>query len=312
MAESNGSGRHVAVLMGGWSAERDVSLVTGRECAKALVQEGYRVTEIDVTRDIARILTELNPDIAFNALHGPWGEDGKIQGVLEVLEIPYTHSGVLASALAMDKPRAKSVFRSADLPCEESVVVDRAEAAKTHQLDPPYVIKPIADGSSFGVFIVEAGANRPPAELESDSWSYGENVMVEKYVPGRELTVAVLGNQSLGVTEIISTTEFYDFEAKYSEGGSRHELPAHLPENVTASAKDMALNAHNILGCRGATRSDFRYDDTISEPGRLVLLEINTQPGMTPTSLVPEQAAHAGYSFGDLVSWIVEDASCDR
>ncbi len=312
MAESSGTGRHVAVLMGGWSAERDVSLVTGRECAKALVQEGYRVTEVDVTRDVARILAELEPDVAFNALHGPWGEDGKIQGVLEVLEIPYTHSGVLASALAMDKPRAKSVFGTVDLPCEESLVVPRRDAVRAHQLEPPYVIKPIADGSSFGVFIVMEGANRPPAELKSDSWSYGENVMVEKYVPGRELTVAVLGDRALGLTEIIPQTEFYDYEAKYAEGGSRHELPAKVPDDVTVQAKDIALKAHNVLGCRGATRSDFRYDDTKGELGHLVLLEVNTQPGMTSTSLVPEQAAFAGYSFGELVSWIVEDASCDR
>ncbi len=311
MAESS-TGRHVAVLMGGWSAERDVSLVTGRECAKALVQKGYRVTEIDVTRDLARILAELKPDVAFNALHGPWGEDGKIQGVLELLEIPYTHSGVLASALAMDKPRAISVFGAAKLPCEKSLVVDRHEAARAHQLDPPYVIKPIADGSSFGVHIVPKGANRPPAELVSDDWSYGEDVMVEKYVPGRELTVVVLGDRALGVTEIISETEFYDYEAKYADGGSRHELPAKISEDATERAKDFALKAHDVLGCRGVTRSDFRYDDTKGEPGRLVLLEINTQPGMTPTSLVPEQAAYASYSFGDLVSWIVEDASCDR
>ena len=312
MADSSGTGRHVAVLMGGWSAERDVSLVTGRECATALSQEGYRVTEVDVTRDVTRILKELNPDVAFNALHGPWGEDGKIQGILEVLEIPYTHSGVLASALAMDKPRAKSIFGAAGLPCEESIVVPRDVAASSHQMDPPYVVKPIADGSSFGVYIVPEGANRPPAELSSDEWTYGDDVMVEKYVPGRELTVTVLGDRALAVTEIIPETAFYDYEAKYADGGSRHELPADVPATISERAMDYALRAHDALGCRGATRSDFRYDPSRREADCLILLEVNTQPGMTPTSLVPEQAAFVGMSFGDLVSWIVEDASCDR
>lgn len=312
MVESDVTGRHVAVIMGGWSAERDISLVTGQECAKALIQEGYRVTEVDVTLDIARILAKLRPDVVFNALHGPWGEDGKIQGMLEMLGIPYTHSGVLASALAMDKPHAKAMFKTADLPCEPDLVVCRHEAARSHQMDPPYVIKPIANGSSFGVLVVSEEASRPPQELAADTWPYGEDVMVEKYVPGRELTVAVMGDRALGVTEVISASGFYDYEAKYADGGSRHELPAEVPTEVTARAKDIALKAHDIIGCRGMTRSDFRYDDTTEKPGRLILLEINTQPGMTPTSLVPEQAAYAGYSFGDLVSWIVEDASCDR
>ena len=312
MAKSDITRCHVAVIMGGWSAEKDVSLVTGRECAKALIQEGYRVTEVDVTLDTARILARLKPDVVFNALHGPWGEDGKIQGILEILGIPYTHSGVLASALAMDKPQAKVMFKAADLPCELDLVVRRYEAARSHQMDPPYVIKPIADGSSLGVFIVPEEAKKPPQEIAGDAWPYGEDVMVEKYVPGRELTVAVMGDRALGVTEIISANGFYDYKAKYASDGSRHELPAEVPAEVTARAKDIALKAHDILGCRGMTRSDFRYDDTSESPGRLILLEVNTQPGMTPTSLVPEQAAYAGYSFGDLVSWIVEDASCNR
>jgi len=304
--------RHVAVLKGGWSAEREVSLVSGTACAQALRDEGYHATEVDVDRTIASTLSELCPHVAFNALHGQWGEDGCIQGLLEVLDIPYTHSGVLASALAMDKVRAKEVFRGAGLPVEESLVVSRVEAASRHPMEPPYVIKPIAQGSSVGVYIVREGANAPLAMLAVQEEIFGAEVMVERFVPGRELTVAVLGDRPLAVTEITSSRGFYDYEAKYAPGGSQHLLPAPLPASVTEACLAHALSAHRALGCRGVSRTDFRYDDTVGEPGRLVVLEINTQPGMTPTSLVPEQAAFAGLSFRELVRWIVEDASCSR
>ncbi len=312
MMDNVTSSTHVAVLKGGWSSERDVSLVSGKACGEALIGEGYQVTQIDVGHDIGQVLSALAPDVAFNALHGTWGEDGCVQGILEVLEIPYTHSGVLASALAMDKPLSKSIFSAAGLPCEESLVVPRDVAAASHQMETPYVIKPLADGSSVGVFIVEKGANRPPAALVSDEWHFGDWVMIEKYVPGRELTVAVMGGKALGVTEILSATDFYDYEAKYKEAGSRHIIPADIPQEIERRAKDMAEQAHEALGCRGVTRADFRYDDTKGKPGRLILLEVNTQPGMTPTSLVPEQAVHTGLSFGGLVRWMVEDASCRR
>ncbi len=303
---------HVAVLKGGWSSEREVSLVSGAACARALREEGYDVSEIDAGHDIAQVLADLKPDVVFNALHGTWGEDGCVQGILEVLDIPYTHSGVLASALAMNKPLSKNVFLAAGLPCEDSVVVARQDAAARHVMATPYVIKPLADGSSVGVFIVEEGANAPPQELCGDDWTFGENVMVEKYVPGRELTVAVMGDRALAVTEIIPQTRFYDYQAKYAEGGSVHVLPADIPDAVRATVMRYAVRAHKALGCRGVSRADFRYDDTQGSPGRLVLLEVNTQPGMTPTSLVPEQAQHVGLSFGDLVRWMVEDASCRR
>ncbi len=312
MTDNAASSIHVAVLKGGWSSERDVSLVSGKACGDALVGEGFHVTQIDVGHDVADVLSALAPDVAFNGLHGTWGEDGCVQGILEVLEIPYTHSGVLASALAMDKPLSKNVFTAAGLPCEESLVVKRGVAAASHQMEPPYVVKPLADGSSVGVFIVREGSERPPAALSADDWRFGDEVMIEKYVPGRELTVAVMGGRALGVTEILSATDFYDYDAKYKEEGSRHIIPADIPSEIESSAKDIAEKAHAALGCRGVSRADFRYDDTGSAPGRLILLEINTQPGMTPTSLVPEQAVHTGLSFGGLVRWMVEDASCRR
>jgi len=312
MVDNVTSSIHVAVLKGGWSSERDVSLVSGKACAEALIGEGYQVTQIDVGHDVGQVLGALAPDVAFNALHGTWGEDGCVQGILEVLEIPYTHSGVLASSLAMNKPLSKNAFTAAGLPCEESIVVERSMAGASHQMQPPYVIKPLADGSSVGVFIVEEGARRPPEALSADDWCFGEEVMIEKYVPGRELTVAVMGDQALGVTEILSTAEFYDYDAKYSQGGSKHVLPADIPTEIARSATDIAEKAHQVLGCRGVSRADFRYDDTRDKPGRLILLEVNTQPGMTPTSLVPEQALHTGLSFGGLVRWMVEDASCRR
>ncbi|NWH08416.1 MAG: D-alanine--D-alanine ligase [Alphaproteobacteria bacterium] len=304
--------KHVAVLLGGLSAEREVSLVSGRDCAAALREAGYKVSEVDVGRDVAAVLTALKPDVCFNALHGRFGEDGCIQGVLEYLRIPYTHSGVLASALAMHKERAKAVFRAAGIPIVESMVVPRKLASQQHMMAPPYVVKPVSEGSSVGVFIIREGDNRPPGELGSDRWDLGDEVMVEKYVPGRELTVAVMGERALAVTEIVPKTKFYDFEAKYAVGGSEHVIPAKIHPTVYEEAKRLAVLAHQTLGCRGVSRADFRYDDTGGEPGRLIILEVNTQPGMTPTSLVPEQAAYVGLSYRDLVSWMVEEASCER
>ncbi|HEX4078421.1 MAG TPA: D-alanine--D-alanine ligase [Rhizomicrobium sp.] len=303
--------RNIAVLLGGRSAEREVSLVSGRACAEALRAEGFEVREIDAQDDPAGGLAVARPDAVFNALHGRWGEDGCVQGLLELMRIPYTHSGVLASALAMHKERAKDVFRAAGLPVANSVVIDRHQASARHAMEPPYVVKPVNEGSSVGVFIIRKGDNRPPGEIGSDTWALGDQVMVEEFIPGRELTVAVMGDRALGVTEIVSRTTFYDYEAKYAAGGSTHVLPARMPPEVSGEAMRVALSAHQALGCRGVSRADFRFDDTEGR-SRLVLLEVNTQPGMTPTSLVPEQARHAGMSFGALVRWMVEDASCGR
>jgi D-alanine-D-alanine ligase len=308
--------KRIAVLLGGRSPERDVSLVSGRACAKALRAEGFDVAEFDAGADLAEKLRAYGPDAAFNALHGRWGEDGCVQGMLELMEIPYTHSGVLASALAMHKERAKAVFRAAGLPLAKSVIADRHAASERHMMEPPYVVKPVNQGSSVGVFIVHAGDNRPPEELRSDKWSLGEDVMLEAFVPGRELTVAVMGTKenglgALAVTEIVPKTAFYDYDAKYAPGGSQHVVPAKLSPSVTEEAMRLAERAHAALGCRGVSRTDFRYDDTKGQD-RLVVLEVNTQPGMTQTSLVPEQAAHRGIGFNALVRWMVEDASCDR
>ena len=303
---------HVAVLKGGWSPERPVSLVSGAACAKALAAEGFRVTEIDAGHDLAEVLARVKPDVVFNALHGEGGEDGCVQGLLEVMKIPYTHSGVLASAVAMNKEQAKHVFRNAGLPVVRDVVIDRHKAGAEHALPRPYVVKPVSQGSSVGVFIVREGDNRPPQQLLAEDWALGDKVMVEEFVPGRELTVAVMGERALGVTEIMTNLAFYDFEAKYAEGGSKHVCPAKIPESVAKEACRVAIAAHQALGCRGVSRSDFRYDDTKTSPGRIVLLETNTQPGMTPTSLVPELAQHVGMSFQALVRWIVNDASCGR
>lgn len=304
--------KHVAVLMGGWSNERPVSLMTGAGCAAALRRAGYEVTEVDVGRDVAEVLAALKPDVAFNALHGPFGESGMIQGVLELLKIPYTHSGVLASALAMNKHQAKILFKAAGIPVTDHVIVPRAEAARAHVMAPPYVIKPIADGSSFGVFIVKAETSHPPQELLREDWTSGEDMMVERFIPGRELTCAVMGDVALGVTEIITDRTFFNYEAKYSHGGAVHVLPARLKPKIYDKVQQFSLAAHAALGCRGLTRCDFRYNDAAGEDGELVLLEINTQPGMTEVSLAPEQAAHAGHSYEELVSWLVEDASCNR
>ena len=302
--------KHVAVLMGGWSAERGVSLRSGHACAEALVRRGYQVTEIDVTREVASVLTAAKPDVALNVLHGRPGEDGTLQGLLEILGIPYTHSGVLASALAMQKDTAKALFRACGVPVAEDRVVSRFEAAKAHVMPPPYVVKPIAEGSSVGVFIVTEQQSHPPQELYRDDWTFGDRVMVERYVPGKELTCAVLGDRALDVIEIVPTTRFYDYEAKYAAGGSRHLLPAPVLPNVYQEVRRLAVAAHNALGCRGVSRADFRYDDRGT--GNLVCLEVNTQPGMTATSLVPELAAYAGVTFDELVQWMVEDASTNR
>ena len=304
--------KHVAVLMGGWSAEREVSLRSGKFCAEAVERLGHRVTQIDVGRDIATVLASLKPDVALNALHGRPGEDGTLQGILEVLAIPYTHSGVMASAVAMQKDVAKILFRAASVPVPEGIIVSRFIAAKSHLLPPPYVIKPVAEGSSVGVFIVTPEHTHPPQELTRHDWEYGEQVMVETYIAGKELTCAVMGNEALGVIEILSATRFYDYEAKYAPGGSKHILPAEVSSFVYQEVRRLALAAHGALGCRGVSRADFRYDDRVGGVGGLFCLEVNTQPGMTETSLVPELAAHAGITFDELVRWMIEDASLNR
>ena len=295
----------VVVLMGGPSAEREVSLVSGRECASALREAGYRVTEVDCGPDLCARLADLRPDVCFNALHGRWGEDGCVQGLLEWLRIPYTHSGVLASALAMDKAKTKEVYANAGLPVVPSVLVSREAVSQAHVMPPPYVVKPNNEGSSVGVYIVHPGSNAPRL---ADTMP--ETVMVEAYAPGREMTVTVMGDRALCVTDII-TGGWYDFDAKYKPGGSQHVLPAGVPEEIRAACMDYALRAHQALGCRGVSRTDFRWDETRGLAG-LILLETNTQPGMTPTSLAPEQAAYLGISFPDLCRWMVEDASCNR
>ncbi len=292
--------------MGGPSVEREVLLSSGRQCAAALRDAGYEAHEVDAGPDLAARLVALKPDVAFNALHGRWGEDGCVQGLLEWLKIPYTHSGVLASALAMDKARAKDVFAAAGLPVVRSVLATRDEASARHMMEPPYVVKPNNEGSSVGVYIVPQGANRPPALAST----MPDTVMVEAYAPGRELTTAVLGDRALTVTDII-TDGWYDYDAKYAPGGSRHEVPANVPREVLDACLDMALRAHRSLGCRGLSRTDFRWDESKGLKG-LVILELNTQPGMTPTSLAPEQAAAVGIEFPALCRWLVEDASCGR
>jgi D-alanine-D-alanine ligase len=305
-------GKHVAVLMGGWSAERDVSLRSGRACADALTRLGHPVTRIDVGRDIASVLNTVKPDVALNMLHGRPGEDGTLQGLLEIVGIPYSHSGVLASALAMQKDMAKAILAAAKVPVPEGVVADRLDAAKRHLLPPPYVIKPVAEGSSVGVFVVTSEHAHPPQELTREDWTFGDQVIVEKYIAGKELTCAVVGDQSLGVIEIVPTVRFYDYEAKYAPGGSRHLLPAPISSFVYQQVRELSLGAHKALGCRGVSRADFRFDDRLEGTEGLVCLEVNTQPGMTETSLVPELAGHAGISFDELVRWMVEDASLNR
>ena len=304
--------KHVAVLMGGWSAEREVSLWSGKACADAAERAGYRVSRVDVTREVAADLRALKPDVALNVLHGRPGEDGTLQGLLEILGIPYSHSGVLASALAIQKDIAKTVLKAAGVPVPGGVVVARGEAAKRHLLPPPYVIKPVAEGSSVGVFIVREDMKHPPQELTRPDWSFGETVLVEPYIPGKELTCAVMGDKALGVIEIVASTKFYDYEAKYAPGGSRHLLPAPIAPAVYAEVQRLSLLAHHALGCRGISRADFRYDDSRAGIEGLACLEVNTQPGMSDVSLVPELAGHAGIGFEDLVRWMIEDASLDR
>ena len=305
--------KHVAVLLGGLSAEREVSLRSGEACATALEDQGFRVTRIDVGHDLGTVLAELKPDVVLNALHGRFGEDGIVQGILEMLRIPYTHSGVLASALAMQKDRAKDVMKAAGIPVAEGLTLHRFEVAKRHVMPPPYVVKPLSEGSSFGVLIVNEDHAHPPQELTSDTWTHGDMVLVERFVAGRELTCAVIDGKALDVIEILAADGgWYDYNAKYAKGGSIHVLPANLKGNVYQIVQDLTLRAHLALGCRGVSRTDFRYDDRPGGTGDLVVLEVNTQPGMTETSLVPELAANVGLSFGELVRWMVDDASCDR
>ena len=303
--------KRVALLMGGRSAEREVSLVSGAACAKGLREKGYDVDVIDVGQDLGALLAALDPkpDVVFNALHGRYGEDGRVQGLLDLLGLPYTHSGVLASALAMDKPLAKQVFGAVGLRCPEGKVISIDRLAKADPMPRPFVVKPTAEGSSVGVRIVREGDNLPP--LGSSGWHFGDEVLVERYIPGRELTVAVMGGEALAVTELRPHAGFYDYEAKYTEGKTDHIVPAPVSAAVGEAAKNMAVTAHAALGCRGVTRCDFRYDDSRKGLDGLYLLEINTQPGMTPLSLVPEQAAHRGIDFPDLVAWMVEHAQCD-
>lgn len=306
MVSSERTATLIAVIMGGPSAEREVSLSSGRECAAALRDAGYTVVEVDAGRDLAARLTDISPDVVFNALHGRWGEDGCVQGLLEWLGLPYTHSGVLSSALAMDKERSKAAFRAAGLPVVESLLAARDTVSETHVMAPPYVVKPNNEGSSVGVYLVQEAANEPPA-LSDDM---PETVMVEAFAPGRELTTTVMGDRALTVTDII-TDGWYDYDAKYTPGGSRHVVPADVPPEIFEACLDFARRAHAVLGCRGLSRTDFRWDDSRGPDG-LILLETNTQPGMTPTSLSPEQAQAVGISFPELCAWMVEDASCDR
>lgn len=304
----------IAVLMGGPSAEREVSLVSGAACTAALSDLGHRVTEIDVSQDIGVVFRALEaldprPNVIFNALHGRYGEDGCIQGILEFLGIPYTHSGVLASALAMDKPTARRLFIDAGLSCAEGRTAQREDVIRGRVMDPPYVVKPLNEGSSVGVHIVTRADNVPPLARD---WPFGERVLVERYIPGREIQVAVMGEDALGAIEIRPKGEFYDYEAKYTEGKAEHLMPAPLTDAIYAEALEVGRKAHATLGCRGITRTDLRFDDTGDGPGQFYVLEVNTQPGLTPLSLVPEIAAHVGIDFGELVSWMVEDASCPR
>lgn len=304
-------GQHVCVLMGGWSEEREVSLNSGKACANALREEGFEVSELDVSRDVAAHLAELKPDVCFNALHGPYGEDGSIQGLLEILKIPYTHSGVMASSIAMNKLMTKKLLKEIGITVANDKVVTRAEAALGHMMEPPYVLKPISDGSSFGIFIVPEEAEAPPGTEILAAGSESDELLLEEFAPGLELTCAVLGSRALDVVEIrpAGSHEFYNYEAKYETGGSEHIIPAQISPNIYQFVQKWTLAAHRALGCRGVSRADFRFDP---ENERLVFLEVNTQPGMTTTSLVPEMAEKAGWSFNELVRWIVEDASCNR
>lgn len=302
--------RHVAVLMGGRSVEREVSLVSGDACAAALEERGFRVSRIDVGTDLPAVLARLRPDCCFNALHGRFGEDGRVQGLLDLMGIPYTHSGVLASALAMDKPMAKRLFAQAGIQCPEGMEMELRALEDGPPMACPFVVKPAAEGSSLGVFIIDDGDLRPV--LERNDLDPDQRVLVERYVPGRELTCAVLDDRPLAVTEIVPRQGFYDYRAKYTGGVADHLVPAPVPVEIRDRVMDLSLLAHRTLGCRGVSRADFRYDAELEEQQGLYLLEVNTQPGMTPLSLVPEQAAHCGIPFADLVVHLVEEARCDR
>ena len=308
----------VAVLMGGMSSERAVSLVSGAACAKALRAIGYDVTEIDVTHSLWEQLKLADPDVIFNALHGDWGEDGRVQGVLDMYGKPYTHSGVMASALAMDKHRAKHVLKAVGVNVAQGGLYDRLHIAKAHPIALPYVVKPNGQGSSKSVYIVKDDDSDQRAAIAADK-AMGEQVVAESYIPGRELTVAVKDGEAICVTEIIaaeSENGWYDYDAKYGEDAAIHQCPADLPGYVTELCLDWAAKAHNALGCRGVSRADFRFNDenctSANVVNKIVMLEVNTQPGMTPTSLVPEQAAHVGIDFEQLCRWMVEDASWPR
>ena len=306
MGSSSRTPQKVAVVMGGPSAEREVSLSTGKECAAALREAGFEVVEVVADRALAQGLAKIKPDVVFNALHGRWGEDGCVQGLLEWMQIPYTHSGVMSSAIAMDKEKSKEAYRAAGLPVAASLLAHRDEIETRHMMEPPYVVKPYNEGSSVGVYIVQEAANGPPT-LAPD---LPDELMVEGYVDGRELTCTVMGDHALTVTDIV-TDSWYDYHAKYAEGGSRHEVPANVPSEIFDACMEMSLKAHQVLGCRGISRTDFRWDESKGLAG-LILLETNTQPGMTPTSLSPEQAQAVGISFPELCKWLVEDASCNR
>lgn len=306
MGQSSRTPQRVAVLMGGPSAEREVSLSSGTACAAALRGEGYEVIEVDAGPDLCTVLADIKPDAILNCLHGRWGEDGCVQGLLEWIAVPYSHSGVLSSALAMDKQRSKAAFAAAGLPIVTSIMASSSEVRSRHVMPPPYVVKPNNEGSSVGIYLVHEDSNGPP-QLSEDM---PEQVMVETFAPGRELTTTVLGNRALTVTDIL-TDGWYDYDAKYKPGGSRHVVPADVPQEIFDLCMDYALRAHNALGCRGVSRTDFRWDESRGAAG-LILLETNTQPGMTATSLTPEQAQACGMSFGQLCAWMVEDASCDR
>ena len=303
--------QHVAVLMGGWSAEREVSLSSGNECAKALEAEGFRVTRVDVDRNLAATLSQLKPDGCFNALHGRWGEDGCVQGLLEILGLSYTHSGVLASSVAMHKEQTRRIMAKLGVPVAEGLMVTPQQALADHVMAPPYVAKPVAEGSSVGVVIVKEGANRPPEAIGRIPVTRDNEILIERFIPGRELTCGVVKGEATGIIDIVAADhlQFYDYEAKYAPGGSKHILPARIPSSVATAIQRHTLAAHKALGCRGVSRCDFRWDEAKDD---LIFLEINTQPGMTPTSLVPELAAHAGMSFGQLVAWLVTDAGLDR
>jgi len=301
---------HVAVIMGGSSAEREVSLITGRAVEKALVSIGYKVTAIDANESLIKTLINCRPDIAFNALHGKTGEDGCLQGLLEILRIPYTHSGVLASAIAMNKPVAKKLFKEAGLQCPEGKVIHVDDVVGGGVFKPPYVIKPLSEGSSVGVCIIDNETSE--SRFSFKKWRHGPKVLVEEFIPGREIQVAIMGQKALGAIEIRPKGSFYDYETKYTEGKAQHFMPAPIHPESYRDALDIALRAHQTLDCRGVSRADLRYNDTKGEPGKLYLLEVNTQPGLTPLSLVPEIAADSGIAFSELVSWMVENASCDN